>query len=219
MHPIWLRVVGQVIVTSVVGNLIPLENVLYVLGIHKNLISILAFATCGHKILFDGHRCAVYDLSHADATDLTGTLQWGLYSLDAYDKCSDSSAHAHAMNADVLLDTYLWHESFGHLNLNALVRLPQKCMPKKHIYETCLLGKMHYFALPKYGRVGASRKLFLIHSDVCGPMKTTSIDGFYYFFTFINDFTKYTWIFVVKSKSELSTCSSTSLPWLKTMQA
>ena len=61
---------------------------------------------------------------------------------------------------------------------------------------------MHHFALPKDGRVGASCKLFLVDSDVCGPMKTASIGGFYYFVTFIDDFTRYTWIFVLKSKSD-----------------
>ena len=66
--------VRQVAVTSVVGIVVTLENVLYVPGIRKNLISISAFATCGHEIVFDGHRCAVYDLSHVDAIVLIGTL-------------------------------------------------------------------------------------------------------------------------------------------------
>ena len=47
-----------------------------------------------------------------------------MYSLDAYDKCSYSSAHdAHAMDVDALPYIYLWHERFGHLNFGALVKL------------------------------------------------------------------------------------------------
>ena len=84
--------------------------------------------------------------------------------------------------------------------------MPQVHMPKKHVCEACLLGKMHCFAIPKDGKVGASSKLLLVHSDVCGPMQAASLGGFYYFVTFIDDFTGYTWIFALKSKSEVFIC-------------
>ena len=38
---------------------------------------------------------------------------------------------------------------------------------------------------------------------VCRPMKTTSIGGRRYFLTFINNFSKKVWMFVVKSKREV----------------
>ena len=103
--------------------------------------------------------------------------------MDAYDRCIYSSAHdAHAVNADALLDTYLWHERFGHLNFGAWVKLPNMVddmpwmhMPTKHVCEACVLGKMHRCAIPKDGRVGAPRKLHLIHSDVCGPLRVASL--------------------------------------------
>ena len=121
-----------------------------------------------------------------------------MYILGAYDRCNDNSANdARAVNVDVLPYTHLWHERFGHLNFGALVRLPimvkdmpQMHMPKKHVYEACLLGKTHCFAIPKDGKIGTSCKLFLVHSDVCGPMRAVSLSGFYYFVTFIDDFTK-----------------------------
>jgi hypothetical protein len=34
--------------------------------------------------------------------------------------------------------------------------------------------------------------LFIIHTDVCGPIKPSSVDGKHYFVTFIDDFTHYT---------------------------
>ena len=61
---------------------------LYVPGIRKNLISISAIATCRYRILFDGHSCVVYDLSHANVNVLIGTPQGSLYSHDAYDRCT-----------------------------------------------------------------------------------------------------------------------------------
>ena len=43
----------------------------------------------------------------------------------------------------------------------------------------------------------------LIHSDISGPMPTTSMNGSRYFLTFIDDFSRYTWVFFIKKKSEV----------------
>ena len=45
--------------------------------------------------------------------------------------------------------------------------------------------------------------LELIHSDVCGPMSSTSLSGFEYYITFIDDFSRKTWIYFLKAKSEV----------------
>ena len=45
--------------------------------------------------------------------------------------------------------------------------------------------------------------LDLIHSDVAGPMPTKSINGCRYFLTFIDDYSRYCWIYFMKLKSEV----------------
>ena len=47
----------------------------------------------------------------------------------------------------------------------------------------------------------ATSILYLIHSDVAGPIPTTSINGFRYFLTFINDCSRFCWIYFMKEKS------------------
>ena len=42
-----------------------------------------------------------------------------------------------------------------------------------------------------------------IHSDVCGPMATTSLSGYSYYVTFIDDFSRKTWIYFMKGKNEV----------------
>ena len=44
--------------------------------------------------------------------------------------------------------------------------------------------------------------LELVHSDLVGPMKTTSIGGSTYFMTFIDDFSHRTWVYFLKNKSK-----------------
>ena len=43
----------------------------------------------------------------------------------------------------------------------------------------------------------------MIHSDISGPMPTTSMSGSRYVLTFIDDFSRYTWVFFLKRKSEV----------------
>ena len=45
--------------------------------------------------------------------------------------------------------------------------------------------------------------LDLIHSDVVGPMPTKSINGCRYFLTFIDDCSRYCWIYFMKQKSKV----------------
>ena len=43
----------------------------------------------------------------------------------------------------------------------------------------------------------------LVHSDVFGPMKQASLSGMKYMVTFINDFSRYVWVYIIKHKSEV----------------
>ena len=44
----------------------------------------------------------------------------------------------------------------------------------------------------------------LIHSDIWGPSPTTTVDRSKYFVIFIDDFSRYTWIYLMHNRSELS---------------
>jgi hypothetical protein len=44
--------------------------------------------------------------------------------------------------------------------------------------------------------------LELVHTDVCGLMSTTARGGFQYFITFIDDFSRYGYVYLIKHKSK-----------------
>ena len=45
--------------------------------------------------------------------------------------------------------------------------------------------------------------LELIHSDVCGPMPSTSLSGYVYDVLFVDDYSPKTWVYLLKSKDEV----------------
>lgn len=69
--------------------------------------------------------------------------------------------------------------------------------------EACIEGKQvrQHFLSDKVTRVG--KVLEIVYFDVCGLMKTTSIGGVNFFFTFINDFSRKIWVFIFKCKSDV----------------
>ena len=42
-----------------------------------------------------------------------------------------------------------------------------------------------------------------MHSDVCGKISTESLSGAEYFLTFIDDTTRYVWVYVLKRKDQV----------------
>ena len=49
----------------------------------------------------------------------------------------------------------------------------------------------------------AKKLLKVIHSDVCGPMQSTTFSGKRYFVTFTDEYSHFTIIFLLRNKSEV----------------
>ena len=64
--------------------------------------------------------------------------------------------------------------------------------------ESCVDGKHHRSNFPKASLHRAKEPLELIHSDFCGKMSIPSLSGALYLVTFIDDYTRYTWVYVLK---------------------
>ena len=69
-------------------------------------------------------------------------------------------------------------------------------------YTSCQLGKQP--VLPFNNSESISNSIFeLIHSDIWGLSHVASIGGSRYFVVFIDDYSRYSWIFPMKSRSEI----------------
>jgi transposase InsO family protein len=117
--------------------------------------------------------------------------------------------------------TRLWHDRLNHLGLqqmHSLRRLgvvhgafdiPAGASNQSDGYlpcESCQVGKSHRAAMPKVAAQRTTRCLELVHSDLCGPFKVTSLNGFQYVTTFIDDFSRFIAIYPIREKSEAFSC-------------
>ena len=67
----------------------------------------------------------------------------------------------------------------------------------------CVGGKTSKKKFKTMESTRSSRKLELVHSDVCGPMQTLSHGGKKYFVSFTDDFTRYSAVYFITHKSEV----------------
>jgi len=127
-------------------------------------------------------------------------------------KLKGSSAHAQHFSYNAhheegtLPSSLLWHARFGHLNYDSLHLLKKNgvagfpTIPRKlKQCDACILGK-HSKQSFHDSHSRAHRKLELIHLDLCGLMPVPSTNGNKYIMTFIDDYTRMCWVYLLKNK-------------------
>ena len=70
------------------------------------------------------------------------------------------------------------------------------------VCKGCVKGKNTKKTFPRIKRK-AKGILEIIHSDVCGPMSSSSLSGYVYYVSFIDDFSRKTWIYFMNNKDEV----------------
>ena len=66
----------------------------------------------------------------------------------------------------------------------------------------CYQGKQHRTTIPNKSQWRASKKLQLVHADLCGLITPTSSSLKRYLLCFIDDFSRKAWIYFLAEKSE-----------------
>jgi transposase InsO family protein len=103
----------------------------------------------------------------------------------------------------------LWHKRLGHMSKKGMSILSKKnVLSGVHDVSLskcshCLAGKQTRVAFKSHSPFRMEKILDLVHSDVCGPMKTRSLGGCYYFVTFIDDHSRKVWVYTLKTKDQV----------------
>lgn len=114
----------------------------------------------------------------------------------------------HAAKSDEL--AWRWHARYGHLNFKALHDLCSKNMVEgmptvkrlEQICDGCVLGKQHRNPFPQKSNFRAQKNLELVHADLCGQITPKSIGGASYFLLVVDDYSRYMWVEMLKTKDQ-----------------
>nr|GEZ26697.1 retrovirus-related Pol polyprotein from transposon TNT 1-94 [Tanacetum cinerariifolium] len=109
--------------------------------------------------------------------------------------------------------SWLWHHRLSHLNFGAinhlarqgLVRgLPKLKFEKDHLCSACAMGKSKKKSHKPKSEDTNQEKLYLLHMDLCGPMRVESVNGKKYILVIVDDYSRFTWVKCLRSKDEAS---------------
>ncbi|RVW37994.1 Retrovirus-related Pol polyprotein from transposon TNT 1-94 [Vitis vinifera] len=103
----------------------------------------------------------------------------------------------------------VWHRRLGHPNIQILSHVLNSDLPGNKDRsslslecDSCKLGKSKTLPFPLHAS-RASHCFDLIHSDVWGPSPVSSHEKFKYYVTFIDDHSRFTWVYFLRSKFEV----------------
>nr|GEV50840.1 retrotransposon protein, putative, unclassified [Tanacetum cinerariifolium] len=86
---------------------------------------------------------------------------------------------------------------------NSLVRgLLKLKFEKDHLCSTCAMGKSKKKTHKPKSEDTNQEKLYLLHMDLCSPMRVASVNGKKYIIVIVNDYSWFTWVKRLRSKDE-----------------
>ena len=195
--------IGSVFLPLGLNLVLVLDDVFYVPSMRRNLISISTLDKRGYSFTFGNEK---FELSLNSRIIGDGYLSNRLYHLNVLPNHESlvvvSSGKKRALTRDTSYD--LWHRRLGHISqerINRLIKeniLPPLDSGAPKICIDCAKGKMT--KTRKLGSTRSSELLEIIHTDISGPFDTT-ICGNKYFITFIDDFSRYGYLYLINDKS------------------
>ena len=192
---------GSMLVETCVDNKmkrICIHDVLHVPKLHTNLLSVSKLVARGFNVHFNTMGCKVRT-QRGEVVAMT-TIEANLYQLDLK-VVGGEDASARALTSAHESAMVLWHKRLGHLHVNGVMGLQSmvvgmdlgKGASQILACEGCVESKQARTAFPNDGGTRATEVLELVHSDVCGLMKSLSFGGVRYFVTFIDDLSRKMW--------------------------
>nr|GFA52380.1 retrovirus-related Pol polyprotein from transposon TNT 1-94 [Tanacetum cinerariifolium] len=147
---------------------------------------------------------------YLDGVDLLkGNRSTNLYTINLYDMASASPICLMARATPT--KSWLWHQRLFHLNFDTINDLAKNdlvsCLPKfkyakEHLCPSCEQGKSKRASHPPKPILNSKQRLHMLHMDLCGPMRVSSINGKWYVLVIVDDYSRYTWVYFLRTKDE-----------------
>ncbi|GKB69004.1 retrovirus-related pol polyprotein from transposon TNT 1-94 [Tanacetum coccineum] len=189
------------------GNVI-ISRVYYVEGLGYNLFSVGEFCDSDLEVAFRKHTCFICDLEGVDL--LKGSRGSNLYTLSIENLLISSPICL--LSKASKTKSWLWHRRLSHLNFDYIISLAKQGLirglsklnyQKDHLCSACALGKSKKHSHKPKAEDSIQEKLYLLHMDLCRPMRIQSINERKYILVIIDDYSRFTWVKFLRSKDEV----------------
>ncbi|GKD52135.1 retrovirus-related pol polyprotein from transposon TNT 1-94 [Tanacetum coccineum] len=161
------------------GNVV-ISRVYYVEGLGHNLFSVGQFCDADLKVAFRKNACFIRSLKGVDL--LLGSRDTNLYTISLDDMLRSSPVCL--LSKASKTKSWLWHRQLSQLNF------------------ACSLGNSKKSSHQPKAEDTKQEKLYLLHMDLCGPMRMASINGKRYILVIVDDYSRFTWVRFLKTKDE-----------------
>nr|GEW92771.1 integrase, catalytic region, zinc finger, CCHC-type, peptidase aspartic, catalytic [Tanacetum cinerariifolium] len=188
-----------------IGN-VTISRVYYVEGLGQNLFS---FCDSDLEVAFRKHTCFIRNLDGVDL--LTGSRGNNLYTLSLQDMMASSPICL--LSKASKTKSWLWHRRLSHLNFGAINHLARQGLvrglsklkfEKDHLCSACAMGKSTKKTHKPKSKDTNQERLYLLHMDLCGPMRVESVNGKKYILVIVDEYSRFTWVKFLRSKDETS---------------
>nr|GEV61288.1 retrovirus-related Pol polyprotein from transposon TNT 1-94 [Tanacetum cinerariifolium] len=189
-----------------IGN-VTISKVYFVEGLGHNLFSVRQFCDSDLEVAFRQHTCFICNLDGVDL--LTGSRGNNLYTLSLGDMMASSPICL--LSKASKTKSWLWHRRLSHLNFGAINHLARQGLvrglhklkfEKDHLCSACAMGKSKKKSYKPKSEDTNQEKLYLLHMDLCGPMRVESKNGKKYILVIVDDYSLFTWVKCLRSKDE-----------------
>ncbi|KAL8087732.1 hypothetical protein AgCh_037766 [Apium graveolens] len=194
---------GTVTIMSKKGEKKYINDVYYIPALKNNIISLGQLVEKGYNIQMQDNSLIIRN----QARELIANVEMSknrLFTLDMQtnvQKC---------LKSVIKNDSWLWHLRYGHLGFSGLKLLSKTKMvdglpeinEPENLCEACVKGKQHRQSFPVGISWRARRPLEIVHTDIAGPFDIPSLGGNRYYLTFVDDFSRKSWVYIIKEKSE-----------------
>jgi len=187
---------------------IQLKETLYVPELKHRLISVSRLWMNGMSTIFGSETSRVFRTS-TNETILHVTLDRGLYVVRILPDATERNEEDIACTInDETPSIDLYHKRYGHIGerrlRNALkaqgIIFPADQNIKQ--CEVCIESKQTRAPIGSGPVERAEKPLVMVHTDLCGPMRTPTTQDNRYFATFIDDYSRYASVYLLKRKSD-----------------
>jgi hypothetical protein len=179
--------------TNFRGVEVVLEDVFHTPTFCFNLLSVPQLTRQGYTVLFEPESCKIKLPQPHFGQLIEALVKNGLYFIN-FDVLKITAQSAVEQNINI------WHERLGHVNAPYICKLLN--IPSNTPFNFCDIcaitkskRKSHsgHWELP-------NTPLHTFFSDLCGPFRTKSFNGEYYFAVIVDGHTKFTWVFLLAHK-------------------